>query len=228
MEVSPFARELAFVVGADEGRLSLIISIIISIVGRGDANHIFRSSFIQSLKAGRGCAALTHTIEMLFHPLPIVIVIGDDAELPAWLEHTMSLLEKTIGDDPPFVMPFFRPGIAEVQVQHIDERIRRPPTQKLRRVGVKQPDIAQRVAPTAVRCIEPELVGPLDSKEIDGGPGVRCLNEKRPFARADFKLEWVVRVVEPRSGVEPCSIETCRIVGQRRKIAPHPADRPGI
>ena len=135
--------------------------------------------------------------EVLFHPGPVVVVVGDDAQLRAGRQYAQALGEELVLDHAPAVVACFGPRVGEIEVDDLHGMIGHAPADKLAGIGAEHADIGYRGAPDAVGGVHVELAGVLDAEEVGMGLGGGTLNEERPFARADLDLERARWVREP-------------------------------
>ena len=146
-------------------------------------------------------------IEVRQVPRPELVVIGDDAELAARFEAAPDVEEGLVLDHALFVVLLLRPGVGEVEVHDIDDRIGDAPLQELGRVRMQDADIGVRVlvfAPTAdaVGDVGCELAYTGRRLPAQKAKEIGLLDEERALARADLEFEAPIGVLEPVAQVE--------------------------
>ena len=114
---------------------------------------------------------------MILVPRPQVVVISDQSKLASIYQYAMKLAQRRILHDPPFVVPLLRPGIGEVKVNDIRDRIRASKPDELRGVGPEHAHVVQFAPPQAVRRVPVEFPRPFDAEKVRLELQRRMLNE---------------------------------------------------
>ena len=182
MKRATFATILSFEVRSDEFPIA------------GSARPLKILSHKRSIHINRRRAP---TGEMLFDPCPVLIVVCDDAHLTPGSEHSHTLPEELILHDTTSMMTALRPRIGKIDVDHLKDAGRTPPSDELRRVCVEHPNIRQSRSSNAIGRVREKLAFDLNPEKVDVFRGSGLLKQKRPLAGADFEFERPRRLGKP-------------------------------
>lgn len=89
-----------------------------------------------------------------------------------------------------FVVPLFRPGVWEIDVETIRAFVRQEVGYKGGGVGPDYAYIGQAPSANAVDRVAVIFVGPLDAEEIGLGVGLSLVEKEGGPADADFDVKW--------------------------------------
>jgi len=115
-------------------------------------------------------------------PLPEFDMIRHQAQFAAIDEDAMKLTQCFILDHSALVMASLWPRIAEIQVNHLGDRVAKSKATELGGISMHNANIFQTAPSHAICCVTPELGRPFNAEKIRIGLLDRLLDEKSSFA----------------------------------------------